>query len=134
MLLSLGCASLYFIEFYTPGLKVALAAIYTQIVLEVTFLLLWGYALIKLSREVKSARQLIPNRKNFIIHGVLVTSFVFFYLVAQIAFQISLSSTGNVQIVSGAISLLLFAIINIIGILGFMLVIHLMLPITNIQI
>lgn len=48
------------------------------------FLLAWGLTLIKLYRNVKSSDKLLPKKKVFIFHGILLTTFIALYALQQL--------------------------------------------------
>ena len=59
---------------------------FTQLAIELAFLLLWAYALIKLYSDVKESEKLLPNKKLFVLHGSLLTGFLVMNIAAQTTF------------------------------------------------
>ena len=58
----------------------AYIACYMFVALQVACLVSWGWALNKLYAEVKKAKDLLPNKNIFRLHGALLVTYLVLYL------------------------------------------------------
>ena len=121
---------LYFIgNFVNPSGKIADLGAYCSLGFEASCLAAWAWTLIRLYRTVANAKDLLPNKKVFILHGSILSTYVIFYTV-QIT-VLAYSSNGP-QALTG-ISDLLLAFVDLLELLTFYMVVALMLPFQGIQ-
>lgn len=97
------------------------------------FLAVWSCALFKLYRDVNSSKRLLPDKKIFIFHGVLLTAFLILYLVDTIVLQIAYSKPkdSNAQLTLFGVNDLLIMTQQTIEMITFYLVVFLMMPLTK---
>ena len=63
-------------------------ALYLFFSFQVVCLLVWGGTLVKLYREVRRSKDVLPSDRLFVIHGTLLSLYLFLYFTATIANQI----------------------------------------------
>lgn len=64
---------------------------YSSLAFQTICTLVWGWTLFSLYRDVNTSDKLLPNKKLFILHGSLLATYLFLYLlqilIAQISFR-----------------------------------------------
>lgn len=79
----------------TPGNKWIIAIDYTQLGLFWAFMIAWAWTLVKLYRDIKHSKKLLPNKRVFKLHGFLLFAFavidIFVVTCLQIGFRIEYS-------------------------------------------
>lgn len=108
-------------------------AVYSMQVLLWLFLGAWVVTLVKLYRDLKHSKKLLPNKRIFIVHGSLLTTFLVLFLLAMILTQLYLKTTvGSPKYLTlrGIVDLD-FLVYNSIEVATFFLVVSLMLPVSK---
>lgn len=95
--------------------------------------LVWGWTIIKLYRNVTNAGRLLPNKKVFILHGFLMALFLLLQIASIVIGEVGGKASGNRMY-------LLFGIFNIVETLtfiveyvSFFVVVYMMLPFLDYQ-
>jgi hypothetical protein len=77
----LGLAAWFIWAIYTPKYKASIVGNNVELVVETGFLVLWGYSLVKLSRQLTDREKLIPNWRKFEWHAVLLLEYLVFFTI-----------------------------------------------------
>ena len=105
-----------------------------QILLMVTYLLVWGWSLFSLYTKIKASRKLLPKKKVFQLHATLLILYLLFYAI-YITFLYSTMLKKNLERAHVKIFLgIAYTSIIVCRILGqttYYLVIKMMLPLTD---
>ena len=84
--------ALCYVGFLEKNMTIVVLTQFGCVILDISFLAIWGYALITLNKKVKHEK-LIPNRQVFTLHGLCLVSYVFFNLL----FLVTLSLTAVLE-------------------------------------
>lgn len=124
-------ASVYFGARIGSPILFSLANILT-IVFQFGCLLAWTLTLIRLYKDIKHSEKLLPNKRIFILHGSLLASYLFLYVLYQVIYSVYIHSENLVTILYlRGINDILISLTNFLEIMTFLLVIKLMLPVTQ---
>ena len=95
--------------------------------------LLWGWSLIKLYKDIKDSRKLLPRVGVFKLHGYLLGTWLILYIVSILLLQIGshLNLTTNQKDIVFGICWILFPFFDFTELTTFFLVVSLMLPVTE---
>ena len=79
------------IESFTWAFNVELVylGLFIRGFLDLFFLILWASALCSIATKVKNADNVMPNKRMFCIHGVLLGAFLFFWIAYSISIYIA---------------------------------------------
>ena len=58
------------------GLKLFFLSFYLDVAFQTICIVAWGVTLCALYRHVKASDKLLPNKKSFILHGMLLSSYL----------------------------------------------------------
>ena len=95
--------------------------------------LVWGVALLKLLRHLKHHDKLMPNKKLFIMHGVVLAVSIAFLLIAVILDMTANNLKADAQQCLWGVTSIFFALSVLFTALSFWLVLYITIPITRQQ-
>jgi hypothetical protein len=84
------CVGIAFWRTWTDGYKIFIALGYLEFITVGAFLIIWGWALLRLNRQVKNSRGLLPNKTIFLIHGLTISVGLVFSLLMETAYTLSI--------------------------------------------
>jgi hypothetical protein len=77
----LSLAAWFIWSINSPGPIAFFVGNIVELVVETGFLVLWGYSLVKLSRQLTYREKLIPNWRKFEWHAVLLLEYLVFFTI-----------------------------------------------------
>jgi hypothetical protein len=64
----------------------------STLVFQFVFMLAWALTLINLYRDIKHSDKLLPNKRMFLLHGCLLTSYLFIYACNLIMIHVAINT------------------------------------------
>ncbi len=64
----------------------------STLVFQFVFMLAWALTLINLYRDIKHSDKLLPNKRMFLLHGCLLTSYLFIYASNLIMIHVAINT------------------------------------------
>ena len=95
-------------------------------------MLAWAWTLVRLYKDVRQSKKLLPNKGIFKLHGWLLAAYLLIFLVVQVVLIAitHVKEDGTYLVLVGSIYILL-CVGNLLEMATFFLVVKLMLPITK---
>ena len=121
------------VGFMIKSEKQILISQYLVVALDFVFLAFWGLSLILLNRKVKQAKELIPNRLIFCLHGSVLVCFIISNAIYLIVLTLQIKATGNRLMILQGIANIAGSSLAFFECAGFLLVFALVTPITQAQ-